>query len=80
MLGDDSILLAIEAQSVIIESRGASTRNSDQKPTVFKRNEHYFLVSGAHSARSDPLLGPYHYKGAFCYAEHSGRCRLLTVY
>jgi len=48
MLGDDSILLAIEAQSVIIESPGASTLNSDQKPTVFKRNEHYFLVSGAH--------------------------------
>ncbi|WP_281991584.1 family 43 glycosylhydrolase [Aquimarina aggregata] len=69
-LGDDMISLADKPEPLIVKNSDGSTRFTDDKPTLFKRNEHYYLVWGAHYAMSKELRGPYEYKGAFYSGGH----------
>ncbi|NIJ44875.1 hypothetical protein FHR24_001314 [Wenyingzhuangia heitensis] len=44
---------------------------SEDKPTLFKRNDWYYLVFGSRYAMSKKLYGPYEYKGAFLSGGHT---------
>ncbi|WP_010521874.1 family 43 glycosylhydrolase [Aquimarina agarivorans] len=69
-LGEDMLSLADKPQKIEIYNSDGTYRNTDDKPTMFKRNEYYYLVWGAHYAMSKELRGPYDYKGAFYSGGH----------
>lgn len=69
-LGDDMISLADKPQPLIVQNPDGSPHPTDDKPTLFKRNEYYYLVWGARYAMSKKLRGPYEYKGAFYSGGH----------
>lgn len=69
-LGEDMLSLANEPKPIAVQNPDGSPRFTDDKPTLFKRNEYYYLVWGAHYSMSDTLQGPYEYKGAFYSGAH----------
>ena len=69
-LGDDMVSLADKPEPIEVMNPDGSTRYTDDKPSVFKRENRYYLVWGAHYAMSDQLRGPYEYKGAFYAGGH----------
>ncbi|WP_010134936.1 family 43 glycosylhydrolase [Ochrovirga pacifica] len=44
---------------------------SEDKPTLFKRNDWYYLVFGSRYAMAKNLYGPYEFKGAFLSGGHT---------
>ncbi|MDO6761265.1 family 43 glycosylhydrolase [Tamlana sp. 2_MG-2023] len=69
-LGDDMLSLADEPQKVTVYNPDGSTHYTDDKPTLFKRDRHYYLVWGNQYAMSDNVHGPYAYKGDFYSGAH----------
>jgi len=69
-LGDDMISLSDNPKPIIVQNPDGSSHATDDKPTLFKRNEYYYLVWGSHYAMSKELRGIYEYKGAFYSGGH----------
>ncbi|WP_049721011.1 family 43 glycosylhydrolase [Gilvimarinus polysaccharolyticus] len=69
-LAEDMISLASEPVPIIIKTKDGKVKPTDDKPTVFKREDIYYLVWGADYAMSDKLLGPYQYAGDFMGGGH----------
>lgn len=69
-LAEDMVSLADEPEPIVVRNADGSPRLTDDKPTLFKREDSYYLVWGAHYAMSEKLRGPYEYKGGFYAGGH----------
>ena len=69
-LGEDMISLADDPEPLVVQNSDGSPHLTDDKPTLFKKDNFYYLVWGAHDAMSENLKGPYEYKGAFYSGGH----------
>ncbi|MCL5247618.1 family 43 glycosylhydrolase [Cellulophaga sp. 20_2_10] len=54
----------------VIDATGKEI-STDDKPTLFKRGDWYYLVYGNKYAMSKKLYGPYNFKGAFLAGGHT---------
>ncbi|WP_066631371.1 family 43 glycosylhydrolase [Labilibacter marinus] len=70
-LAEDMKSLESEPKLVPIQYEDGKEFRSEDKPTLFKRKEKYYLVFGARYAMSDDLYGPYTFKGAFLSGGHT---------
>ncbi len=69
-LGDDMLSLKGEPQHMVVQNSDGSHHGTGDKPTLFKRNEKYYLVWGFEYAMSDTFEGPYTYVGKFIDGGH----------
>ncbi|MBD0400644.1 family 43 glycosylhydrolase [Flammeovirga sp. EKP202] len=69
-LGDDMISLADKPQKLSIMLDNGKRKPTGDKPTIFKRNEWYYLFWGNQYGMSKTLHGPYSYKGEYLDGGH----------
>lgn len=65
------ISLAEKPQPVIVATKDGKEKWTDDKSTVFKRNDWYYLVWGGNYAMSKNLRGPYIFEGEFLEGGHN---------
>ncbi|MGQ1787608.1 MULTISPECIES: family 43 glycosylhydrolase [unclassified Saccharicrinis] len=70
-LSEDMKSLETEPQQILIKDKEGKPYRTEDKPTLFKRNEKYYLVFGSRYAMSDNLYGPYTFEGAFLDGGHT---------
>ncbi|WP_282036302.1 family 43 glycosylhydrolase [Saccharicrinis aurantiacus] len=70
-LAEDMMSLTTEPKAVEIKYKDGKPFRSEDKPTLFKRNNIYYLVFGSRYAMSDNLYGPYTFEGAFLSGGHT---------
>jgi arabinoxylan arabinofuranohydrolase len=70
-LSVDMLSIVEEPQPILVLDKDGKPVYTDDKSTVFKRNDIYYLVWGSYYAISDKLRGPYEYQGRFLEAGHN---------
>ncbi len=70
-LAEDMKSLTSEPKHVLIQDKEGKEYLAEDKPTLFKRNDIYYLVFGSRYAMSDNLYGPYTFEGAFLSGGHT---------
>ncbi|TXG38378.1 family 43 glycosylhydrolase [Seonamhaeicola maritimus] len=70
-LSEDMKSLESAPKHVPIKYKDGREFNSEDKPTLFKRDNKYYLVFGSRYAMSDNLYGPYTFEGAFLDGGHT---------
>ena len=70
-LAKDMKSLSTEPKKIIVNDSNGNIVSADDKPTLFKRNDWYYLVFGSRYAMSKNLYGPYELKGAFLNGGHT---------
>lgn len=70
-LGADMISVVSEPEEIKVLDEHGNDVPTDDKPTVFKHNERYYLAYGNNYAISDHLKGPYRYIGPFVSGGHN---------
>ncbi len=70
-LNDDGISLKNDPQPIVVKDRNNKIVRTKDKPTLFKRNDWYYLIWGPNYAMSKKLHGPYEYKGNFIKGGHN---------
>lgn len=70
-LSKDMQSLASEPKAIIIQDEKGDIVSADDKSTLFKRNNWYYLVYGSKYAMSKNLYGPYTFKGEFLKGGHT---------
>lgn len=70
-LAKNMMSLETEPKPITILDKKGEKFKAEDKPTLFKRNEKYYLVFGSRYAMADNLYGPYTFKGAFLSGGHT---------
>lgn len=70
-LAKDMKSLETEPKAIKIIDEAGNKVSAEDKPTLFKRNDWYYLVFGSRYAMSKNLYGPYTFKGAFLSGGHT---------
>lgn len=70
-LAKDMKSLTTEPKAILVKDENGKTVSTDDKSTLFKRNDWYYLVYGSRYAMSKNLYGPYDFKGAFLTGGHT---------
>lgn len=70
-LAKDMKSLTTEPKKIIVKDDKGEIVKTDDKPTLFKRNDWYYLVYGSSYAMAKNLYGPYTFKGAFLEGGHT---------
>ncbi|MGY6648167.1 family 43 glycosylhydrolase [Wenyingzhuangia sp. IMCC45574] len=70
-LAEDMKSLTTEPKPIKIYNPDGSIIRTEDKPTLFKRNDWYYLVFGSRYCMSKNLYGPYDFKGAFLEGGHT---------
>ncbi|BAX81089.1 family 43 glycosylhydrolase [Labilibaculum antarcticum] len=70
-LAEDMKSLVTEPKAILVKDENGEEVSTDDKPTLFKRNDWYYLVFGSRYAMSKNLYGPYDFKGAFLSGGHT---------
>lgn len=70
-LAKDMKSLTTAPKKIIVKNDVGKIVRTGDKPTLFKRNDWYYLVYGSKYAMSKNLYGPYAYKGAFLKGGHT---------
>ncbi|MDV7188004.1 family 43 glycosylhydrolase [Lutibacter sp. TH_r2] len=63
--------LDTEPKDIIIQDKNGNRLNAEDKPTLFKRNDWYYLVYGSRYSMSKNLYGPYEFQGDFLRGGHT---------
>lgn len=70
-LSKDMISLESTPQPLSVVDKQGNKKWTDDKSTLFKRGNKYYLAWGGHYAMSDDFYGPYAYQGAFLAGGHN---------
>ncbi|MCL7754591.1 family 43 glycosylhydrolase [Polaribacter sp. Z022] len=70
-LADDMISLADKPQPIVVKTKDGKKKFTNDKSTVFKKGDNYYLVWGSNYAMSKHLRGPYIYQGKFLKGGHN---------
>ncbi|MCL7764534.1 family 43 glycosylhydrolase [Polaribacter sp. Z014] len=70
-LSKDMKSLDTEPKEIIIQDKEGNKLRAEDKPTLFKRNDLYYLVYGSRYSISKNLYGPYEFQGAFLDGGHT---------
>ena len=70
-LAKDMKSLITKPKKIEILDEDGNFLNAEDKPTLFKRNNWYYLVYGSRYAMSKNLYGPYTFKGDFLRGGHT---------
>ena len=70
-LAKDMKSLTTKPQKIIVQDEKGNSLKVEDKPTLFKRNDWYYLVYGSRYSMSRNLYGPYTFKGAFLDGGHT---------
>ncbi|WP_158293176.1 family 43 glycosylhydrolase [Tamlana fucoidanivorans] len=70
-LAEDMKSLTTTPKPIIVQNENGEILKTDDKSTLFKRNDWYYLVYGSNYAMSKNLYGPYTYKGPFLKGGHT---------
>ena len=70
-LAKDMKSLDTEPKRIIIQDKNGKELSAEDKPTLFKRNDWYYLVYGSRYSMSKNLYGPYEFQGAFLSGGHT---------
>ncbi len=70
-LAEDMISLASKPKPISVIDKNGEEMWTDDKSTIFKRNNWYYLVWGPKYAMSKNLYGPYQFQGAFLKGGHN---------
>jgi hypothetical protein len=70
-LAKDMKSLDTEPKEIIIQDKNGNRLKAEDKPTLFKRNDWYYLVYGSRYSMSKNLYGPYEFQGAFLSGGHT---------
>ncbi|MDW7692448.1 family 43 glycosylhydrolase [Flammeovirgaceae bacterium SG7u.111] len=70
-LAKDMKSLSTEPKPILIQDEEGNKLGTEDKPTLFKRNDWYYLVYGSRYSMSKNLYGPYTFKGAFLEGGHT---------
>ncbi|WP_343329606.1 family 43 glycosylhydrolase [Polaribacter staleyi] len=70
-LAKDMKSLETTPKKIIVKDTAGNIVRTDDKPTLFKRNDNYYLVFGSRYAMAKSLYGPYELKGAFLRGGHT---------
>lgn len=70
-LAKDMKSLDSKPEKIIIQDKNGNELKAEDKPTLFKRNDWYYLVYGSRYSMSKKLYGPYEFQGAFLSGGHT---------
>lgn len=70
-LNEDMISLATDPKHIWVYDKEGKEFITEDKPTIFKRKDKYYLVFGSRYAMADQLYGPYTFEGAFLSGGHT---------
>ncbi len=69
-LSEDMKSLKEQPRMIVVNDEDGKRLGMGDKPTLFKRNDWYYLVSGGRYAMSRDLYGPYEFKGSLGGGGH----------
>lgn len=70
-LAEDMKSIVTEPKAILVQNEKGETIAMDDKSTLFKRDDWYYLVAGGRYAMSKNLYGPYRYIGNFGVNGHN---------